>query len=84
MYVHEQGRTYAIIAQANKARLCETSRDSKPSFVRASRPGKCISPKREIEGWKGLARASRLGEEPMVWATEHLAQARGTRLSEKL
>jgi len=51
--VRDQGRTYDILAQAraSKARLGKNSRDSKPGFVRASRPGECISPKQEIEGW---------------------------------
>ena len=47
--VREEGRTSAILVQASKARLGENSRDSKPGFVRASRSGESISPKREIE-----------------------------------
>jgi len=43
------GRMSVILAQASKARLGKNSRNSKPSFVQASRSSESISPKREIE-----------------------------------
>jgi len=49
VYACMTGRMSVILAQASKARLDENSRDSKPSFVRASRSGESISPKQEIE-----------------------------------
>ena len=62
------------------ARICS---DFLVAHCKWSRPGESSSPMRGFVKTWGCARGTRSGEEPMFWATEYLAQARGTRLSEK-
>ncbi|QCD83657.1 hypothetical protein DEO72_LG2g4004 [Vigna unguiculata] len=72
----------AILAQASKTSLDETSRDTKPGlfeYLAQARAFRLSKKSRSCEVvLEGLAQS----EEPMDWATEHLVQARGTRLRE--